>query len=158
MGKISRLLLSSLAIATIVAQDYEVTSCDDLISPDKPAVSVKIAEHYFNKNFHRLNSLSSQNSQTSLNSLSSSFNLVNGFYERTFEQDILDQEFDDTTDGRFNKKKYKYNRTFFPEFVLSYTLEWDNAALNSALGIRILFENTRFEMKNDTKQVVIFHL
>ena len=30
--------------------------------------------------------------------------LINGFYEKTFEQDILDKEFDDTTDGELAMK------------------------------------------------------
>ena len=88
MGKISRLILSSLAITSVGAQDFEVTSCDDPNLQDKPAVSVKIAEQYFNKNFH---------------SQINSFNLINGFYEKTFEQNILDKEFDDTTDGELAK-------------------------------------------------------
>ena len=95
MGKISRFILSSLAITSIGAQDFEVTSCDDPNLPDKPAVSVKIAEQYFNDNFH---------------SQSSSFNLINGFYEKTFEQDILDKEFDDTTDGKLARKIIYQNR------------------------------------------------
>ena len=89
MGKISRLILSSLAITSVEAQDFEVTSCDDPNLTDKPALSVKIAEQYFNDNFH---------------TQSSSFNLINGFYEKTFEQNILDKEFDDTTDGKLAKK------------------------------------------------------
>ena len=90
MGKISRLISSLLAIKSVEAQDFEVTSCDDPNSPNIPAVSVKIAEQYFNNNFP---------SQTS------SFNLVNGFYEKTFEENILDKEFDDATDGEHKKNK-----------------------------------------------------
>ena len=89
MSKISRLILSSLAITSVEAQDFEVTSCDDPNLPDKPAVSVKIAEQYFNDNFQ---------------SQSSSFNLANGFFEKTFEQNILDKEFDDITDGKLAMK------------------------------------------------------
>ena len=86
MGKIWRLISSLLAIKSVEAQDFEVTSCDDPNSPNIPAVSVKIAEQYFNNNFP---------------SLTSSYNLVNGFYE----ENILDKEFDDATDGE--QKNYE---------------------------------------------------
>ena len=33
MGKISKILFGSLAVNSIQAQDFEVTSCDDLNSP-----------------------------------------------------------------------------------------------------------------------------
>ena len=50
----------------------------------QPAVSVKIAEQYFRNNF---------------SGLENDFILQNGFYETTYQQDVLNVNHDDTTNG-----------------------------------------------------------
>ena len=52
---------------------------------------MKIAQQYFDDNF---------------NSEASSFNLVGGFYEKTYDQNMLDMNFDSDNDGALENQIY----------------------------------------------------
>ena len=113
MGKLSKILLKSLFFSSVIAETFEVTSCNnenDDLRP--PALTFRIAHEYFENNLE---------GQTT-----DSYDFVDGpnggFHERTIQEGDLTLSFDTESDS----------------IILSYTLAipTNGFQLNDAASIR----------------------
>ena len=119
MGKLSKILLKSLFFSSVIAETFEVTSCNnenDDLRP--PALTFRIAHEYFENNLE---------GQTS-----DSYDFIEGpnggtegsYHQRTIEQEDLTVSFDTESDS----------------ILLSYTLPipTNGFQLNDAASIRLI--------------------
>ena len=84
MGKITKILLNSLFISSTIADNFEITSCND--DRSFPALSMKIAREYFDIYL---------SDETDLFELSPD----GAFYERSIPESDLTLSFDNNLDG-----------------------------------------------------------